>query len=72
VTSKYDALGDHLAAIGAATIILTFAEVEAVVGLLPQEARLLIGGAWWGATSKSLFKEVKVRLIGHRSGHPQG
>jgi hypothetical protein len=36
MASKYDRLGDHLAAIGAATIILTFAEVEAVVGPLPQ------------------------------------
>ncbi len=39
MSSKYDRLGDHLAAIGAATITLTFAEVEAVVGPLPDTAR---------------------------------
>jgi hypothetical protein len=53
MTSKYDRLGDHLAAIGAATIILTFAEVEAVVGPLPVEAHR--SSAWWGTGSKGLY-----------------
>ncbi len=48
MTSKYDRLADHLAAIGAATIVLTFAEIEAIVGPLPQQARR--AAEWWGAT----------------------
>ncbi len=48
MTSKYDRLADHLAASGAATITLTFAEVEAVVGPLPATARH--NPSWWGAT----------------------
>ncbi len=48
MTSKYDRLGDHLAALGATTITLTFAEVTAVVGPLPIMARR--APVWWGAT----------------------
>ncbi len=48
MTSKYDRLVDHLAASGAATITLTFAEVEAVLGPLPTQARHT--PSWWGAT----------------------
>jgi len=53
MTSKYDGLSDHLAAIGAATITLTFAEVEAIVGLLPVAARSYPG--WWGATAHGRY-----------------
>jgi len=38
MTSKYFGLSDHLAAIGAAMITLTFAEIEAVIGPLPAAA----------------------------------
>ena len=48
MASKYDRLGDYLAAIGTATIILTFAEVEDIVGPLPAVARS--SADWWGAT----------------------
>ncbi len=48
MTSKYDCLADHLAASGAATITLTFAEIEAATGPLPDEARPY--AAWWGTT----------------------
>ncbi len=48
MTSKYDRLADHLAAIGAATITMTFAEIEAVVGPLPSTAGHSL--SWWGAT----------------------
>jgi len=53
MSSKYDRLGDHLAAIGAATITLTFAEVEAVVGPLPDTARRQV--EWWGATRSGRY-----------------
>ena len=53
MTSKYDGLSDHLAAIGAATITLTFAEVETIVGPLPVAARPLV--AWWGATAHGRY-----------------
>ncbi len=43
MTSKYDCLADHLAASGAAIITLTFAEIEAATGPLPDEARFLCG-----------------------------
>ncbi len=53
MTSKYDRLADHLAAIGAETITLTFAEVEAVVGPLPVMARIY--PSWWGATPSGRY-----------------
>ncbi len=53
MTSKYDGLADYLAAIGAATITLTFAEVETIVGPLPVAARSLV--AWWGATANGRY-----------------
>lgn len=46
MASKYDRLGEHLAAIGTAAIVLAFEEVEEVVGPLPREARH--SSAWWG------------------------
>ncbi len=55
MTSKYDRLGDHLAAIGAATITLSFAEVEAIVGPLPVEAH---HSPWWGATASGRYVYV--------------
>jgi len=48
MTSKYDGLANHLVALGAATIILTFAEIEAIVGPLPETARRSV--EWWGVT----------------------
>ncbi|HEY7908993.1 MAG TPA: hypothetical protein VIC60_08955 [Thermomicrobiales bacterium] len=56
MTSKDDSLGDHLAAIGAATIVLTFAEVEAVLGPLPQVARRQ--GKRWGHTPAARYHHV--------------
>ncbi len=56
MTSKYDSLGDYLAAIGAATIILTFAEVETIVGPLPVAARSLV--AWWGVTASGRYNNA--------------
>ncbi len=53
MTSKYDRLADHLAGLGAATITLTFAEVETIVGPLPVAARSLV--AWWGATANGRY-----------------
>ncbi len=53
MTSKYDRLADHLAAIGAPVITLTFAAVEAVVGPLPAQARH--ESPWWGATAASRY-----------------
>jgi len=53
MTSKYDRLADHLVSIGAATITLTFAEVETIVGPLPVAARSLV--AWWGATAPGRY-----------------
>ncbi len=54
MTSKYDALGDHLARLGAPVITLTFAEIEAVIGPLPETARYQ--SEWWGATPSSRYK----------------
>ncbi len=48
MTNKYDGLADHLGALGAATITLTFAAIEAATGPLPDEARSY--AAWWGTT----------------------
>jgi hypothetical protein len=58
MTSKYDALGDHLAAIGGATITLTFAEVEAVIGPLTKHARE--SAEWWGATGGGRYLHAHV------------
>src|SRR4051812_21978222 len=44
MTSKYDALGEHLAAVGADAITLSFAESEAVVGPTSAPARSPSGG----------------------------
>jgi hypothetical protein len=68
MTSGYDRLGDHLAAIGAATIILTFAEVEAVVGPLPPSARLPINEQWWGATAVGRFHHAHA-MYWRRAGY---
>ncbi len=53
MTSKYDRLGEHLTTIGAATIILSFAEIEAIVGPLPTMARH--NANWWGATASGRY-----------------
>jgi hypothetical protein len=48
MTSKYDGLADHLATIGTPIVTMTFAEVEAIVGPLPETARRSV--EWWGVT----------------------
>jgi hypothetical protein len=68
MASKYDRLGDHLAAIGAATIALTFAEVEAVVGPLPASARLPRNVSWWGATARGRYGHAHT-LYWWRAGY---
>jgi hypothetical protein len=55
MASKYDRLGDHLAAVGADAITLTFAEVEAIVGPIPPSARHPRGVSWWGTTARGRF-----------------
>ncbi|MDQ2785629.1 MAG: hypothetical protein M3Y58_11585 [Chloroflexota bacterium] len=50
MTSKYAGLGEYLAAIGAATIILTFAEVETIVEPLPVAAHSFV--AWWPSVTE--------------------
>ncbi len=59
MTSKYDRLADHLAAIGAATITLTFTEVEAVIGPLPAQARY--APDWGGTTPSGRYLHPHVR-----------
>ncbi len=71
MTSKYDRLADHLLAIGAATITLTFAEVEAVVGPLPPQARY--APAWWGATPSGHYGHahaIRWRQAGYVADRP--
>ncbi len=71
MTSKYDRLADHLATSGAATTTLTFAEVEAVVGPLPQQARRTPD--WWGATSAGRYfhpHAVNWRQAGYVADRP--
>jgi hypothetical protein len=46
--SKYDRLVDHLATRDTPAVTLSFADVEAIVGPLPQGARKY--AAWWGVT----------------------
>jgi len=48
MTSKYDRLADHLAALDAPVVTLTLGEIEAVIGSLPPAARHQSG--WWGET----------------------
>lgn len=50
MTSRYDRLGERLAAIGAATIVLTFAEVAAIMGPLPTAA-WRYDVRWWGGAA---------------------
>jgi len=71
MSSKYDRLADHLAALGAATITLTFAEVEAVVGPLPTQARNQPG--WWGATPAGRYAyahALRWRQAGYVADRP--
>ncbi len=71
MTSKYDRLADHLAAIGAATTTLSFAEVEAVVGPLPPQARY--APAWWGATPAGRYMythAISWRQAGYVADRP--
>ncbi len=56
MTSKYDRLADHLGALGAATIILTFAEISAVIGPIPTEAHHY--SAWWGTTPSGRYNNA--------------
>jgi len=71
VTSKYDALGDHLGAIGAPVVTMTFAEVEAVIGPLPPQARH--ASAWWGATPAGRYQHAHAlhwRQAGYVADRP--
>ena len=63
MTSKYDRLADHLAASGAATIILTFAEIEAIVGPLPETARRSV--EWWDVTVSGRYTDAHALLWWH-------
>ncbi len=58
MTSKYDRLADHLAASGAATTTLTFAEIEALVGPLPALARR--DQYWWVATALARYASAHI------------
>ncbi len=58
MTSEYDRLGYHLATLGAATITLTFAEIEAIVGPLPAMARR--DKYWWGATALARYASAHI------------
>lgn len=71
MTSKYDPLGDHLAAIGAATVVLSFAEVEAIVGPLPKSAR--IDPSWWGVGRRMIYQyphALHWRRMGYGPARP--
>jgi len=71
VVSKYDHLGEHLAAVGALLITMTFAEVEAIVGPLPMAARQT--PTWWGATRGSVYYHpyaVHWRHLGYIADRP--
>ncbi len=70
-TSAYERLGERLSAIGAATIILSFAEIEAVIGPLPTVARYQ--SAWWGATPFGRYNTVQALRwgrVGYVAVHP--
>ena len=56
MTSKYNRLGERLAAIGASTIILTFAEVAAIMGPLPAAWRYDV--RWWGVAAAGHYREA--------------
>jgi len=71
VTSKYDRLADHLVAIGAPVITMTFAEIEAIVGPLPTIARH--ESPWWGATAASRYAyahALRWRQAGYVADRP--
>ncbi len=71
MTSKYDRLADHLVASGAATIILSFAEIEAVVGPLPATARKI--AYWWVATARTQYTQPHLfswRRAGYVADRP--
>ncbi len=57
ITSTYERLGKHLTAIGAATIILSFAEIETFLGPLPTVARHHL--QWWRATPFGRYNTVQ-------------
>ena len=59
MTSTYTLLADHLGAIGAGKIILTFAEIEAIVGPLPDPARHQ--SEWWGTTPSMRYCHAHAR-----------
>ena len=61
MTSKYDGLANHLVTLGAATITLTFAEIEAIVGPLPETARRSV--EWWGVTASGRYSNAHLSFI---------
>lgn len=71
ITSTYERLGKHLSAIGAATIVLSFAEIETFLGPLPTVARHHM--QWWGATPFGRYNTVQSLRwgrVGYVAVHP--
>jgi hypothetical protein len=58
MTSKYDALAAHLDARGTPVVTLTFAEVEAIVGPLPNAAWR--SRPWWGVGRGTVYSYAHV------------
>ncbi len=58
MTSKYDRLADHLAALDAPVVTLTFAAIEALVGPLPATARR--DKYWWGTTTFARYASAHI------------
>ncbi len=57
--AKYDPLGRHLRRKGGADVLMTFDDVERVIGaMLPKSASL---PAWWGNESSQRTRHVQCR-----------
>ncbi len=62
--SKYQLIADYLAANGGADVVLTFAELEAIIGG-PLSVTAQVSPAWWSATE--LAHTRKWHALGWRS-----
>jgi hypothetical protein len=72
MTSRYDRLAEHLAGLDAPVITLTFAEIEAIVGPLPGEARRT-NPSWWGTTPRARYRHPHTRYwraAGYQADRP--